>query len=314
MDNLGDIRLFVEASTFGSLSAAGRRMGLSPAAASARLTKLETALATRLFERTTRQLRLTDEGNVYLQHCRQALSALDDGRAALQAGRATLPGKLRVSATSDFGRHALKGWLDDFEASHPGVTFGLVLSDNLSNLMQDDIDIAIRFGVLPDSAMMARRLAANRRVLCASPALLERHGVPTHPTELERFRCIVLGTAAGESVEWQFARGGEVASHHVNVASAMDTNDGDIARAWAVDGRGIALKSLWDIGADLQAGRLVVLMPEWCAPESPVHAVFPRGRYMPVRLRLLLDFLVERFALGSEELAQFIGSVDKAGS
>jgi len=306
MDNLGDIRLFVEASTFGSLSAAGRRMGLSPAAASARLTKLETALATRLFERTTRQLRLTDEGSIYLQHCRQALSALDDGRAALQAGSAALPGKLRVSATSDFGRHVLKGWLDEFEASHSDVTFGLVLSDNLSNLMQDDIDIAIRFGILPDSAMMARRLAGNRRVLCASPAFLERHGAPTHPTELERFRCIALGTAAGESVEWQFVRGAEAASHRVNVASAMDTNDGAIARAWAVDGRGIALKSLWDIGADLQAGRLVVLMPEWRAPESPVHAIFPRGRYMPARLRLLLDFLVERFALASEEFAQFV--------
>ncbi len=313
MNNLGDIQLFVEASTFGSLSAAGRRLGLSPAAASARLTKLETALATRLFERTTRQLRLTDEGNIYLQHCRQALSALDDGRAALQAGSAALPGKLRVSATSDFGRHVLKGWLDDFAASHSDVTFGLVLSDNLSNLMSDDIDIAIRFGVLPDSAMMARRLAANRRVLCASPAFLERHGAPAHPTELERFRCIVLGTAAGESVEWLFSRAGELASHRVEVASAMDTNDGAIARAWAVDGRGIALKSLWDIGADLQAGRLVALMPEWRAPESPVHAVFPRGRYMPARLRLLLDFLVERFALASGELAQFIGAVDKAG-
>lgn len=304
MDHLGDIRLFVEAASLGSLSAAGRRMGLSPAAASARLTKLEAALDTRLFERTTRQLRLTDEGSLYLRHCQQALRALDDGRAALQTGRGAMLGKLRVAATSDFGRNVLKGWLDEFSARHPDVPFGLVLADNLSDLMQDDIDIAIRFGVLPESSMMARRLAPNRRVLCASPAHVEQHGAPRHPGELERFRCIVLGAHAGSSVDWQFTREGEVASYAVPVDTSMDTNDGAIARAWAVDGRGIALKSLWDIGSDLLAGRLVPVMPEWRAPEAPVHAVFPRGRYMPTRVRALLDFLVERFESVGVELEE----------
>ncbi len=308
MDHLGDIELFVSAASLGSLSAAGRRMGLSPAAASARLTKLEAALNTRLFERTTRQLRLTDEGSVYLQHCQQALHALDDGRAALLAGRGTAHGKLRISATSDFGRHVLKGWLDEFAALHPQLTFALVLSDHLSHLMQDDIDIAIRFGALPESSMVARRLAANRRVLCAAPSYLAAHGAPAHPRELERLHCIVLGSPAGASVEWQFARDGEVASHAVPVATSMETNDGAIARAWAVDGRGIALKSLWDIGADLRAGRLVVVLPEWRAPEAPVHALFPRGRYMPTRVRTLLDFLVQRFSSAGEGLEPLAGA------
>src|SRR5258708_33035574 len=123
MDNFGDIRLFVEAARHGGLSAAGRKLGLSPAAASARLFKLESVLHTRLFERTTRRLRLTDEGRTYLTYCQQALQALDDAGAALQAGKGVVRGKVRISATSDFGRHVLKGWLDQLNKRYPQVGF-----------------------------------------------------------------------------------------------------------------------------------------------------------------------------------------------
>ncbi len=306
MDSLGDVRLFVLAASLGSLSAAGRKLGLSPAAASARLTKLEASVNTRLFERTTRQLRLTDEGNVYLQHCRQALQLLDDGFAALQAGRGAMQGKIRIAATSDFGRHTLKPWLDEFCAVHPDIRPGLVVSDHLSNLLQEDIDIAIRFGELAESALVARRLAPSRRVLCASPAYLATHGQPEHPEDLARFDCIVLGTPTSGSVEWRFAREGVNTSYQVPVASSADTNDGAIARAWAVDGRGIAMKSLWDVGADLLAGRLVSVMQDWRTPEAPVHAVLQRGRYMPRRVRALLDFLVERFESVGAELERVL--------
>ncbi len=182
MDNLGDIRLFVEAANLGGLSAAGRKLGLTPAAASARLAKLEETLKTRLFERTTRKLRLTDEGRLYLEHCRLALQALDDAHAALQTGQNIVRGKLRISATSDFGRNLLAQWLDEFNTRYPEVSFALILSDGLSNMLQDDIDLAIRFGVLPDSSLIARRLAPNRRVLCASPDYIARHGTARHGT------------------------------------------------------------------------------------------------------------------------------------
>ncbi len=181
MDNLGDIRLFVEAAQQGSLSAAGRKMGLTPAAASARLAKLEAGLKARLFERTTRQLRLTDEGRLYLNCCRQALQSLDDAEAALQAGQGVVRGKVRISATSDFGRNLLMHWLDEFNALYPEVTFALTLSDSLSNLVQEDIDLAIRFGVPQDSSLVARKLAPNRRVLCASPDYIARKGEPKNP-------------------------------------------------------------------------------------------------------------------------------------
>lgn len=309
METLGDIRLFVETANLGGLSAAGRKLGLSPAAASARLVKLEASLNARLFERTTRQLRLTEEGRMYLAHCQQAIQALDDARAALQAGRSVIRGKVRVSATSDFGRHVLKGWLDEFNVLYPEVTFALALSDSLSNLVQDDIDLVIRFGVPPDSSLVARRLAPNRRVLCASPAYLKLHGIPDHPGDLDRFDYIVLSSASGAANEWRFSCGSEVETFTVPLERARETNDGALAREWAVDGHGIVMKSVWDIGADLRAGRLHILMPEWRSPDVPVHALYQRSRYMAPRVRALLDFLIERFDTVSGDLEAYLDTV-----
>lgn len=301
MDNLGDIRLFVEAAQLGGLSVAGRKLGLSPAAASARLLKLEASLATRLFERTTRQLRLTDEGRLYLQHCRQALNALDDARAALSAEKNEIRGKIRLSATSDFGRHVLNPWLDDFTALHPQVVPALLLSDSLSHLVGDDVDLVIRFGVPPDSALIARPLATNRRVLCAAPAYLQRNGTPEHPDQLAGHDHIVAGQS-GWSSEWRLHRGDEEVVFKVPLEAARETNDGALARQWAIDGHGIVLKSIWDVSADLVAGRLILLMPEWKSAEAPVSALYPRTRYLPPRVRALLDFLRERFAQADREM------------
>ncbi|CAG9217641.1 Transcriptional regulator [Burkholderia gladioli] len=306
MDNLGDIRLFVEAANLGSLSAAGRKLGLSPAAASARLIKLEGALSTQLFERSTRKLRLTDEGRLYLAHCQHALQTLDDARSALQLGRASIGGALRVSATSDFGRVVLRRWLDEFNDLHPQVALSLVLADSLSNLLHDDIDLAIRFGVPADSGMVAKRLADNRRVLCASPAYLAAQGAPRHPEELGEHRFVLLSSSAGVANQWKFSREGETVQVSAPLARARQTNDGALAREWAIEGRGVVMKSIWDVGADLRAGRLVMLLPEWRCPEMPVHALFQRSQYLAPRVRALLDFLQERFGEAAEEIAPFL--------
>ena len=302
MDNLDAIRLFVEAAQLGGLSAAGRKLGLSPAAASARLLKLEASLATRLFERTTRQLRLTDEGRIYLQHCRQALQALDDARAALSAEKKEIRGKIRVSATSDFGRHVLNPWLDEFTARYPQVVPALLLSDSLSHLIADDVDLVIRFGVPPDSSLIARPLATNRRVLCAAPSYLQRKGTPEHPQQLADFDHIVAGQS-GWSSEWRLHRGEEMMLFKVPLEAARETNDGALARQWAIDGHGIVLKSIWDVSADLAAGRLSLVLPQWQSDEAPVYALYPRSRYLAPRVRALLDFLCERFEQASRETA-----------
>lgn len=304
--NLGDIRLFVEAAGLGSLSAAGRKIGLSPAAASARLVKLEAELNTRLFERTTRRLRLTAEGALYLSHCQQALAALDDAQAALQAGRSAVSGKLRIAATSDFGRHVLQGWLEEFNALHPQITLALILGDTISNLLQDDLDLAIRFGVPQNSSMVARPLAPNRRVLCAAPSYLAGRPVPEQPADLQELDCIVLLSASGPANAWRFERDGQEQTYTVPTATARETNDGALARQWAIEGRGLVMKSVWDVAADLRAGRLLPVLPQWRASEAPVHALYQRTRYMAPRVRALLDFLVERFAREGGEMAALI--------
>ena len=301
-DRLGDMQLFVEAAAAGSLSAAGRKLGLSPAAASARLLKLEAALHARLFERTTRQLRLTDEGRLYLQHCRIALQAIEDAEAALQAGQNQVRGKLRISATSDFGRNLLYSWLDEFSALHPEVSYALSLSDSVSNLLQEDIDLAIRFGLPLDSSLVARRLAPNRRVLCASPHYVARHGEPKTPADLASHRFVVLVTAAGPLNEFHFAQNDERVSYTVPTEQVWETNDGALARAWALAGHGIAHKSIWDIAADVRAGALTILLPDWSTNEAGVHALFHGNRYMAPRVRALLDFLVGRFEQATDAL------------
>ncbi|MFZ4877013.1 LysR substrate-binding domain-containing protein [Janthinobacterium sp. Mn2066] len=301
-DRLGDMRLFAEAAALGSLSAAGRKLALSPAAASARLFKLEAALDTRLFERSTRQLRLTDEGRVYLQHCLIALRAIDEAEAVLQEGKNGVRGKLRISASADFGRHLLNQWLEEFSRQHPELKIALTLSDSVSNLLQDDIDLAIRFGRPQDGALIARPLAPNWRVLCASPDYLARHGEPGSPEELAGHQFIVLVTAAGPLNTFHFAQGEQQWRHTVAMEQAWETNDGALARSWALAGHGIARKTIWDAAEDIRAGKLKVVLPGFSASEDGVHAVFHSSKYMAPRVRRLLDFLIARFAGATETL------------
>ena len=308
-DRLGDMRLFVDAATLGSLSAAGRKEGLSPAAASARLIKLESALRARLFERTTRRLRLTDEGRLYLQHCRIALQAIDDAEALLQEGQNVIRGKVRISATSDFGRNLLGDWLNEFSAQYPDVSFALTLTDSVANLLQDEIDLAIRFAEPRDSSLVARRLAPNRRVLCASPEYLAKYGEPKHVSELIDHRFIVLINAAGPLNEYSFMTDDGPYTHTVPIENAWESNDGALAREWALAGYGIVHKSIWDIAADVRAGKLKLLMPQCGIDDPGVHAVFHGNRYLAPRVRALLDFLIDRFAQATEE---WVGEIERA--
>lgn len=298
-DALGDIRLFVEAAGLGSLSAAGRKLGVSAAAASARLTKLETSLQTRLFDRTTRSLRLTNEGQIYLQHCRVALDALENAEAALLAGQGQVRGKVRISATTDFGRNQLNQWLEEFSESHPQLQLALTLTDSLSKLLEDDMDIAVRFGEPEDGDLVARRLAPNWRLLCAAPAYLERFGIPRTPEDLAQHRFIVLMNRAGPLNDYHFMVNGRRWTQRIPLEQSWETNDGALARAWALSGRGITRKTVWDAAEDLRAGRLQVVLPEYTVEEPGVYAVFHRNRYRVPRVRELLDFLMERFRRAS---------------
>ncbi|MFP5392759.1 MAG: LysR family transcriptional regulator [Gammaproteobacteria bacterium] len=292
-DRISDLQLFVDAAQLGSLSAAGRKHGLSPAAASACILRMEAALGTRLFHRTTRQLRLTPEGELYRQHCRQALAALAEGSASLQAGMDEVRGRVRLSAPSDLGRTLLLGMLAEFQAAHPQLELCLSLSDVTANLVGEEIDLAVRYGEPADSTLVARRLAGNRRVVCASPDLLARTGTPAHPRELAALPALVLVTGAGPLHEWRYREGGERTS--VRVHGRHETNDGEVLRRWARHGLGFAYKSALDVMEDLDAGRLVTVLDAYFVDEAPLHLLYHRAAVQPPRLRKLIDFLVARF-------------------
>jgi len=295
MKALQDLSLFVCTAEAGSLSAAARRLDLTPAAASAALKRLEAELQVPLFVRSTRSLRLTPEGERFLQHCQQALQLLNDGREAIATGRDVVGGLLQISAPSDLGRQHLLGWLDAFQALHPQLRLRLQLSDRLAGLHREPVDIALRYGTPPDSSLVALPLAAhNRRVLCAAPAYLARAGAPYAPADLAQHNCLcfVLGDELHD--RWRFWREG----HELSVAVQGDrvSDDGDAVRRWALAGHGIAYKSALDVAEDLRAGRLVALCSEWQTEPAPLVMLCADRRQLNPAVKRLREFLQQRCA------------------
>lgn len=292
MDRFSPLQLFVAAAEAGGFSAAARRLDLGPVQASATIARLERELGVRLFERSTRRLRLTEAGEQWLPHARQMLAAWEEGQAALReaAGQEQpLSGRLRVSLPSDIGRQWLWRWIEEFIAAEPGagVQLELRLSDRVADLVQEPVDYAVRYGEPPDSSLVALPLALdNRRVLCASPAYIARHGQPRTPAELKDHDCLRWGL--GESVHgrWRFTSPDGEASA-IEARGSRVADDGGLVREWALAGLGIAYKSRLDMAQDLAAGRLVDLLPGWRGEPAPLHWVtLGRHRLTPALRRL----------------------------
>lgn len=294
MKSLQDLDIFVRTVDNGSLSATARALDLTPAAASAALKRLEAELGVQLFVRSTRSLRLTPQGEQFLEQCRPALAALQEASAGLAEGGQALRGALRLSAPADLGRNALLSWLDEFQQMHPGVDIRLSLSDRIANVYSDPVDVALRYGEPPDSDLVALPLAPqNRRVLCASPAYLARHGAPSHPRALVDHNCLCFMLGDEVHDRWRFSGGGE-AAFSVRVRSANIANDGGVVRQWAVLGKGIAYKSRVDVAEDLARGRLLPLCEAWTTEATPLFLVVPGRRHLTPLVRALRDFLVPK--------------------
>jgi len=300
---LSQLQLFVRLAEAGTLSAAARQLQLTPAAASAALKRLEAALGVRLVERSTRSMRLTPEGELLREHAERALGELDDARAQLSAQRERLEGEVHLAAPSDLGREVLSGMLDDFMQRHPALRIVWHVSDSVHDLRRERVDLAVRYGEPPDSTLVARLLCTTRIVLVASPDYVARHGAPQHPGQLAQHNCLSLYRAGRPYLEWTFARAGETIT--VKVQGNRRADDGGLVRYWAVMGLGIALKSHLDVMGDLQAGRLVELMPHWLGLSYPLNAIVPTQRHLPLRVRRLLDELVLQFARLEEDNAPF---------
>ncbi|HDR8859298.1 TPA: LysR family transcriptional regulator [Burkholderia territorii] len=287
IDDLPALEAFARIVSAGSLSAAARELDLSLSVVSKRLAHLESRLGVRLLHRTTRQQTLTDDGAQFHAQVLRILAEIDRAETLMSDRRGTVGGVLRVTAPGELGRLRIAPLVAAFQRRHPELTVHLMLTDTIVDLLAHDIDVAVRIGSLADSTMIARELAPNHRVLCASSGYLAVHGQPTHPAELRAHRCIVMGDQP--RTEWRFD--GAQGAVTVEVTAALLTNDGGAARTLALEGAGIALKSIWDVGADLQAGRLVRVLPTFAAPAAPLHAVYPGGRHVPLRVRTFVDYL-----------------------
>jgi DNA-binding transcriptional LysR family regulator len=281
-----DLRLFALVSATGNLSQAARELDLLPATASAAIKRLEARLEARLFERSTRHMRLTPQGEMFLDYCRDALVLLEQGEALLGASAGRIRGKLRVAAPADWGRNVLAPMLDPFLRKHSGLTVILQCDDRSTDLFRDPVDLAFRYGRLEDASFVSQQLAENRRVAVASPAYLKKRGTPATPEDLPRHNCLVHSMNQGTSNTWRFSKGRkqiEVTVHGDRVA-----DDGGLVREWAVAGVGIAYKSHLDVAADLAAGRLVALFPELLGADWPLHAVYPHRNSLGPAARALL--------------------------
>ncbi|HBX56255.1 LysR family transcriptional regulator [Pseudomonas sp. UBA2684] len=288
-----DLQLFVRTAELGSLSAAARLLDISPAVASAALKRLERQLEARLFARSTRSLRLTPEGELFLAHARQALQSLDAGRQQLAGSKVGISGLLQLSAPSDFGRNTLLPWLDEFQRSHPQLHVRLLLGDRVTDLFREPVDIALRYGAPEDSSLVALPVAAsNRRVLCAAPDYLARHGEPQTVEALAEHNCLLYMLGGRVHERWRFQAGKREQS--LTVSGDRVSDDADVVRRWAVAGAGLVYKSWLDVAGDVQAGRLKVLMPQWLGEATPLNLICAHRAQLSKPVHLLREFVQAR--------------------
>ncbi|ROM63535.1 LysR family transcriptional regulator [Pseudomonas brassicacearum] len=288
-----DLQLFVRAADLGSLSAAARVMDLSAAVASAALKRIEQHLGARLLARSTRSLRLTAEGEGFLEYARAALGSLEEGRRLLTSGQDQVSGVLQLSAPSDLGRNLLLPWLDAFQCEHPGLTVRLLLGDRIADLFKQPVDIALRYGEPEDSSLVALPVAPdNYRVLCASPDYLARHGEPHQLEQLAQHNCLLymLGTRVHD--RWCFHDGKREVS--LTVSGDRFSDDADVVRRWAVAGAGVAYKSWLDVSTDVLAGRLKILLPHLRCERAPLNLLCAHRAQLSKPINLLREMLQAR--------------------
>ena len=294
MDALSDLAFFSLLVKHGNLSAAARELGLTPPAVSTRLAKLEQRLGVRLLNRSTRRVSVTQEGELYLAEGSRILADLQALERSVSSSRAQPQGLLRLNATFGFGRAHVTPAISDFARQYPEVEVQLRLTDRPLNLIEEGFDAAVRFGDLPDARLTARKIASNRRLLCASPRYLETFGEPRTPGELQRHRCIVVRENDVAYGTWRLESGSRTET--VKVRGPVSSNDGQSALEWALDGHGIVMRSEWETAALLRAGRLRQVLTDWATTPADIHVLYPERLNLPAKTLAFVDFLAQRFA------------------
>lgn len=284
---------FVDVAARGSLSASARAQGVAPAMIGRRLDALEARLGVKLLQRSTRRLALTDEGEAYLEHCQRILSEVDEAEAAVSARSMRATGHLVISAPAGFGRQHVAPLLPSFLAEHRDLTLDLNLNDRVIDLVADGVDVAIRIASMADSNLVAVKLADNQRVVVAAPDYLRRHGRPQTLDDLARHQCLAI-SSEGSQRGWTFIADGK--THTLKVGGNMVCNDGAVLHAWALAGKGLAWRSMWEVGDQIASGQLCTVLDQYAAPGNDIHAVFAQRRHLPLRIRAFVEFLRRSYA------------------
>lgn len=297
-----DLELVLAVRQHGSLVMAARALKVAPSAVTKRLATLEARLGLRLFQRTTRRVSPTAEGDTLCERAVHLLRAFDEVEAELRERQAEPAGPIRLAATFGFGRLWVGPALAEFQAQHPGVQVQLQLTEQLPDLAVEGFDGAVWLWNAPNeraAEWVSRRLTSNQRVLVAAPGYLQRHGTPRTLQDLASHSCLVVrenGGGPGQRFDhWRLQRAGDAQLKHVPVNGPLSSNSGEMVRDWCLAGHGIMLRSLWDIAPQLASGELVRVLSSHAMPDADIHWLAPYRPQTPRRLRLLVDFLVERF-------------------
>lgn len=292
MYHLNDLQLAIRIADLHSVSAAGRELGMTPAAASAALQRLEKKLDCLLFARSTRNMKLTEEGHLFIETGRKAMQLLDGASNALADNRGELKGEIRIALPSDLGRNVVREWLDDFTREAPELKLSLFFGDHMTDLISQNVHIALRYGQLEDSNLIRRQLALMPRVAVASPQYIAQHGQPSHPKELVNHKTLILNRGIAPWHKWRFSHKGH--QYDVDVSGAKYCNDGAVIKDWALNGEGIAYKSWFDVAKCVHQGQLNVLFSNQLADSIPLQLVYLQTDYPSHKIRTLIDFLKQK--------------------
>ncbi|GGK68180.1 LysR family transcriptional regulator [Amphritea balenae] len=290
--NTSDLSLFIRIAETGSISESAKQLSITAAAASLALKRLEKELDVQLFIRTTRQLRITTEGEQFLFHCRQALESIEQGRLSAHQVQGKVGGELKFSVSSDLGRNIVLPWIDEIMDQHPSLSIDLNVGDSLSNFFLDQVDVALRYGKPEDSTMVAFHIATINRITCASPGYIAEFGEPSHPEDLRKHSCLLYRLDSRLFDNWEYMDSS--ASYKIKVASNRISNDTDIVRRWAVAGKGIAHRSLIDIAADLRSGKLVQVLSDFQSPPVQLYLLCPGRKQVTPAVILFREMLREK--------------------
>ena len=294
MDKIKQMEAFVGAVEYGSFARAANAQGITPAMLGRHVDALEKRLGVRLLHRSTRALALTEEGTLFLEHCRKLFADLERAEELMAASRQSAIGHLRVSAPAGFGRRHVAPHGPAFLERHPKVRLSFDLDDRVVELAREGYDLGIRIGAVLDPNLVAIRLAPNRRVVCAAPAYLARHGTPRTLADLERHNCLAFNPQGGQHGGWSFQENGRPVTQRVR--GNPDCNDGEMLHRWACEGLGLAWRSTWEIQAELARGELVTVLDDYALPDYDIRAVYPQQRHIPAKVRFFVEHLKRIYA------------------